>query len=377
MSTSRFPIHVFCPDEDPHLDTLQALRNEFDAKVTSIQSGLECVKSSDSKLEAKAVLLIVDDESRNVGLELCRHLKASEDEFVSEVIVLDRPTTIEEKIEIYDAGVSDLIIFPCENVELFKRVSLAIFRASHIEETALQAKSAMETAMSAIMDAGEMGSVIHFMRDSFNSRSIEHLADQIVESAIRFGLSSSVQIRTSWESINRTSSDSISPLEIQMLNALQNAGRIHQKGKRLLLNFGPISQIIKNLPEEDEYKCGRLRDHLALILEGANSRLHTLIATEEMRNLMVETNESIRSMHERQSEQKKQNVKIMDEFLEEIQGQFFSHGLTEDQETILLAMIDRYIERIFSTYEQGLKVDEEMAMIAERLKRSLEKVSTF
>jgi FixJ family two-component response regulator len=372
--SSRAQIFIIGSADNPHrVAAINALSAEFDVKRFTFSEKNELL-ALEGKVP-KAVVLILDDCIRFEGLELCSLVKSSEQFRISEVMVLDRNTTIDEKMEIYESGASDLLVYPFVDAELVKKVSLAIFRATHMEESALQAKSAMETAMSAIMDAGEMGSVIHFMRDSFTCKTIIQLADLIIESALRFGLSSSIQISTSWEAVNRTSSDSLSPLEIEMLDALQSAGRIHQKGKRLLLHFGPISQIIKNLPEEDEYKCGRLRDHLALILEGANSRLQAIVVAEEMKNIMEETNDSIRVMHQRQSDQKKQNVKIMDEMLEEIQGEFFRHGLTEEQESVLISMVDKYVEKIFSTYEAGLKVDEEMAMMADRLKRALDKAA--
>ena len=371
MTQPLIDVVVYTYDESAHAEQIvKILAQEFSVQLDFLSS--KCVLANLQKRQPKAILVLIDDSNRSEILKFCSDLKSDENTVLIELIALDRANSIQEKMEIYEAGANDLVVYPCEDVELIKKISLAIFRAKHLEESALQAKSAMDTAMNAIMDAGEMGSVIHFMRDSFNCGSVESLAELIIESAMRFGLSSSVQIRTSWEAVNRTSSDSMSPLEIDMLNALQSAGRIHQKGKRLLLHFGPISQIIKNLPEEDEFKCGRLRDHLALILEGANSRLQSLIVSEEMKNVMAETNESISALQERQASQKKQNVKVMDEMLEEIQGEFFRHGLTEEQEAILIAMVDRYVEKIFSAYEAGLKVDEEMTNVVGRIQRALD-----
>lgn len=371
MTQPLIDVVVYTYDESAHAEQIvKILAQEFSVQLDFLSS--KCFLANLQKRQPKAILVLIDDSNRSEILKFCSDLKSDENTVLIELIALDRANSIQEKMEIYEAGANDLVVYPCEDVELIKKISLAIFRAKHLEESALQAKSAMDTAMNAIMDAGEMGSVIHFMRDSFNCGSVESLAELIIESAMRFGLSSSVQIRTSWEAVNRTSSDSMSPLEIDMLNALQSAGRIHQKGKRLLLHFGPISQIIKNLPEEDEFKCGRLRDHLALILEGANSRLQSLIVSEEMKNVMAETNESISALQERQASQKKQNVKVMDEMLEEIQGEFFRHGLTEEQEAILIAMVDRYVEKIFSAYEAGLKVDEEMTNVVGRIQRALD-----
>ena len=373
MTQSRLDIVVYASPKNAQSEHIVAiLAKEFSVELLAF--GSDNLPESLVSIAPKALLVLLDDEHRASMLTACRDVKNNEETALIELIVLDRANSIQEKMEIYDVGASDLVAYPCDDAELLKKLSVAISHVQHLEESAMQAQAAMDTAMSAIMDAGEMGSVIHFMRDSFNCNSVESLAELIIESSQRFELASSVQISTSWEAINRSSSDSISPLEIQMLNAIQSVERIHQKGRVLLLHFGPISQIIKNLPEEDEFKCGRLRDHLALILEGANSRLQSLLMTEEMKNVMAETNESISALQERQASQKKQNVKVMDDMLEEIQGEFFRHGLTEEQEAILIAMVDKYVEKIFSAYEAGLKVDEEMSNVVGRIQRVLDKM---
>ena len=370
MTQSRLDIVVYASPKNAQSEQIAAiLAKEFSVELLAF--GSDNLPESLVSIAPKALLVLLDDEHRASMLTACRDVKNNDETALIELIVLDRANSIQEKMEIYDAGASDLVVYPCDDAELFKKLNVAISHVQHLEESAMQAQAAMDTAMSAIMDAGEMGSVIHFMRDSFNCNSVESLADLIIESSLRFDLSSSVQIRTSWEAINRSSSESMSPLEIEMLNAMQSVERIHQTGRRLLLHFGPISQIIKNLPD-DEFKCGRLRDHLALILEGANSRLQSLLMTEEMKNVMAETNESISALQARQASQKKQNVKVMDDLLEEIQGEFFRHGLTEEQEAILIALVDKYVEKIFSAYEAGLKVDEEMTNVVSRIQRVLD-----
>lgn len=377
MTQSCLDIIVFTFSKNAHSEQIAAvLANTFSVQLELLGGDNSAeLATLLSRSSPKAILVLLDDVNRAEMLNFCRSLRSDEEERLFELIALDRANSIQEKMEIYEAGASDLVVYPCDDAELLKKLSLAISRVQHLEESTQQAKAAMDTAMSAILDAGEMGSVIHFMRDSFNCGSVESLAELIIESGLRFDLSSSVQIRTSGEAVNRSSSESMSPLEIEMLNAMQSVERIHQKGRRLLLHFGPISQIIKNLPD-DEYKCGRLRDHLALILEGANSRLQALLMTEEMKNVMAETNQSISSLQARQESQKKDSVKIMDDLLEEIQREFFRHGLTEEQEAILIALVDKYVERIFSAYEAGLKVDEEMSNVVARIQRVLDNMDT-
>lgn len=350
------------------------LRGEFSIQVA--KSGKQAIEYCTGDNPPKVVLLDVMMPDMN-GYQTCELLKQDFTTTDIEVIFLSANNLLEEKIKGYSVGGSDYLTKPFQREELFYKVRNAITRGFQRESSVQDAKAAMDTAMSSIMDSGEQAVVVHFLRESFTCDSFEKLAKLIAECTAQFDLSNTIQIRTPLKTFEYSSSGVISPIEIELLNALQNPIRILQKDRRLFLNFGSISQIIKNLPEDEE-KVGRLRDHLALILEGAVNRIKSLLMTQQLKNLMLGVNESLLSLltvKEQQSEQKRQGIILMDDLRDEIQNKFVHFGLTEEQENILTALIENYAERSFASYEDGLKIDEELKVIADRIQQSFDRTT--
>jgi CheY-like chemotaxis protein len=349
---------------------LEHLRGDFTVSVA--ESGNAAVEICLGANPPRVILLDANMPGMD-GYQTCKKLKADPLTQCIEVIFVSANETIEERLKGYDVGGSDYLIKPILAQELCLKIRKALERQRDRESAELETQCAMDTAMTAIMDAGEQAGVVHFLRDSFACNSFEDLTSLIFDYTGQIQLSSSLQIRAPWKTYEYASSGSISPIEVNIFEAMQHSSRIIQHGKRLFLNFGVVSQIIKNLPDDEE-KVGRLRDHLAIILEGAANRIKSLIVTQQLKNLMFKINESLLRVKDQQSKQKKQGVKIMDDLVEEIQTNFINYGLTEEQEIILISLVESYAERSFSSYEDGLKIDAELKVIAEQIKHAFDKV---
>ena len=356
------PTILLVDDSPSDLELTKAIL-EKNFNVLKARSGKDALSIFSNSEEVPKVVLMDASMPEMDGYTTCKEIKKLENAQHTEIIFLSGHSSVSEKLRGYDSGASGYLTKPFQPLELIENIKLAVSRYSQKEAYELQSQCAMETAMSAIMDAGEQATVIHFMRECLISPTVEDLMTLINDSVSSFGLANTVEVRTPWGKVHSSSSGSVSPLEVELLAALSNIGKITQKGKRLILNFGEISQFIKNMPEDDPDKCGRFRDHLALILEAANSRVQSLFLVHDLKDLIIETNESINNFNEYQSRKKQNNVYIMDEMTSEIKNEFFNYGLTEEQEKILLEIIEKYSEKIFDSYEGSLKVDTELLLI--------------
>ncbi|TYL47594.1 PleD family two-component system response regulator [Marinomonas sp. IMCC 4694] len=355
--------------------------NPTDLKLSSalLSKNFNVIESSSGE-EAISVLLSGDCAPQVIildasmpgmnGYETCQIIKQNPDFAAVDIIFVSGHDSIEEKIKGYDAGASDFMVKPVQPIELIKKVNSALQHYTQFQNACTESKIAMETAMTAITDAGELSTVIHFMRESFQCTSVKSLAKLIVSSAAGFGLENSIILQTSHESIAETSGNRIPPLEYEVLSTLKNAKRIQQMGRRLILNFGTISQLIKNLPDDEE-KCGRLRDHLALILEAATSRLKAITLMNEMKIVLDCTKVSISHYQENKTIQREANVQVMDDLMIELNDNLFQYGLTEEQENVLLKMVEKYNLKTLSLYEQGDSGDQELQAIANKIAQSV------
>ena len=355
---------------DDSADDIRILMENLkqDYAVLAATSGEKALERAGQEPRPDVILLDVAMPGMD-GYETCRRLKADESTRDLDVIFVSAHDTPGEKLAGYDAGGDDYLIKPVQPDELRRKVARAIQNRDARQAITDEKKMAMETAMTALTNIGEQGVVLDFMRRSFSVGTLQELANLVAETTMSFGLESSVQIRSARALIHASSSGRVSPLEEELLTRLADAGNIRSSGARLLLNYGHASQLIKNMPEDDSDKCGRLRDHLAIVLESADARLKALEMEHALAQLVKDSNQALQNIQALQGEQKQTAMQIMDDVMKELEASFLSYGLTEDQEETLLKVVQHGIDRSLDNFEKGLQIDEQMYVIINRLKQ--------
>lgn len=302
------------------------------------------------------------------GYETCRRLKADANSRDIDVIFVSAHDTTEEKLAGYDAGGCDYLIKPVQPAELISKVKLVISNKDARLAAAAEKDMAVQTAMTAMSSASEQGVVLDFMRRSFAVKSIEDLAQLVVESTSSYGLENSVQIRASRQWVTVSSQGPTPPLEEELLMQLKDAGRLRESGARFIVNYGVVSQLIKNMPEDEERR-GRLRDHLAVLLEGAEARALSLEMDQGVAQLVADSRRALQDIQAMQTQQKQTAMQIMDNVMADLEESFMSYGLTEEQEKQMLKVVKTGVDKSLENFEQGQNIDEQLLMIVDRLEQ--------
>lgn len=302
------------------------------------------------------------------GYETCRKLKENDATKEIDVIFVSAHDTTEEKLAGYDAGGSDYLIKPVQPEELLQKIRLAIDLKEAREETSSEKDMAFQTAMTAMTSAGEQGIVLEFLRNSYELNDIAELAYLLVESVSKYDLKSSVQLRTFNNVIHFGTHAPLAPLEEELLTRLKDGGRIIEKGKRAIFNFGGVSILIKNMPDDEE-KRGRLRDHLAILFEGAESKLSSLAMQQELRGVLAESKDTLKIINVEQIAFKTRSQSIMDAMLQKLEASFLNWGLNEDQEQVLIKVVQDGVDESLEHFEKGISIDEQMSKLFSRLER--------
>jgi len=344
--------------EDVHF-IFNKLKQEYAVQIAT--TGEQAIEIASSDLKPDVILMDVEMPSMN-GRQCCQTIKETPETSDIEVIFVSAHDTTEEKLAGYDAGGRDYLIKPVQTDELLKKIKLAI--ADKEQRCAIESEKvmAMQTAMAAISSAGEQGVVIEFMRRSFEVESIQELADLVVEITSKYGLESSVQVRSLEQTVEASSRLPIPPLEKEMLFRLKGVGRLKESGSRLILNFGSFTQLIKNMPD-DEDKCGRLRDHLAILLEGAGARLQSIEMQKKLAKVVLDTKNTLSEIEIMHAEQKRTSMKIMDEVQAQQELLYLTYGLTEEQETRLSDVLKVGVSQAEANLEKGMLIDEKLCQI--------------
>lgn len=332
--------------------------------ATSGEKGLEiAIKNPQPDVILMDVMMLGMD-----GYETCRKLKENDATKDIDVIFVSAHDTTEEKLAGYDAGGSDYLIKPVQSEELLQKVRLAIDLKGVREETLSEKDMAFQTAMTAMTNASEQGVVLEFLRNSYGLNDIAELAYLIVDSISKYDLKSLVQLRTFNNVIHFGSSASLVPLEEELLMRLKDGGRIIEKGKRAIFNFGGVSVLIKNMPD-DEDKRGRLRDHLAILFEGAESKLGSLEMHQELKEVIANSKDALKVISVEQVAFKNYSQSIMDTMLQNLEASFLNWGLNEEQEQMLIKVVQDGVDESLEHFEKGLSIDEQMSKLFSRLER--------
>lgn len=352
---------------------MENLKQNFTVVVaTSGEKALELLKQP--PLPDVALLDVMMPELN--GYDLCRQIKSCPQTEQVTVIFVSAHDTTAEKLAGYDAGGEDYVIKPISPQELKAKVDLAIKNKLLRQSLQQDMDMAMETAMTAITSSGELGEVLAFFRQSFASSSGMELAQLLLNILKRYNLSASIQIRRPNETIEAGPNGTISPLETELLTRLKDQGSILEYGARLIVNYNPVSVLIKNLPLSDPDKCGRIRDNVALLVEGAQQRMHSIDILEEiqqhnqlLRKLVKDSKQNLNQIKESHHRHKTKSVSIMEGTLTQLEEAFLHLGLSEDQEAQLLALMQQNVNQSLENFAQSTDSDLFLEQLIEQMEK--------
>ncbi|GLQ30229.1 response regulator [Litoribrevibacter albus] len=347
---------------DIHL-LMENLKQEY--AVIVARSGAKAMEMAMSAAKPDIILLDVVMPEMD-GYETCRQLKNNAKTRDIDVIFVSAHDTIEEKLAGYDAGGCDYLIKPVEPLALLAKIKLAIKNSETKKEIENDKTYAVKTAMTAMSNAGEQGVVLQFLRNSFTANTRSKLLDMVADALNNFDLAYSILLGSDEQAITKSSNGDLPPLEKELLTRMSAKERIKEHRQRSIFKFGDVGLLIKNMPEDDE-KRGRIRDHIAILLEGTAVKLNSLKAGSQLAEIVEDANTALSNIEQQQRQHKETAQKIMDQVLTEIETGIHQWSLTYEQENQLIQLVQGAIEKSLSHMEQGLKIDENMHSIISRL----------
>lgn len=332
------------------------LRQYFEVQsTTSGERALEMIYSH------KPHIVLLDVNMPDIdGYEVCRRIRERDKHL--KIIFVSAYDSTSEILKGYTVGGNDYIVKPYEPIILLSKINQAI-----ADETELAGASynSANLAMEAMTSFGELGSVLTFLRSSFRTTTVEGLANLMLRTLEAYDLEACLQLRTPKSSLNFSNQGAISPIEEELLSRIAKMnGRIAESGSRMFINYDHASLMVKNMPFGDDVKMGRLRDNLAIMLEGADERLAMIaveISINDSLELAKETHQSIVSNHMALSEQN----------LEQFKSILLHMGLNTQQENDLVGAIQSGKLEINLNFEKMRDLEAQIAEVHELIRSNL------
>ncbi len=347
------------------------LKDHFE--VTTARSGEDCLEKL-AQASFDVVLLDVNLPGMN-GYEVCRHIKADFETEHIPVIFVSVNCTHEDRLHGFDAGGFDYLAKPVVKEELLKKISILM---EHQEEK-LRLKSTVEfatnTAMTAMTSAAEQGLLLQFMKSCFRCKNQKDLAMAILHTVKQFGLEGVVQIRGEYALVSRGQDGPCTPLEEAVLANVSGAGRIVTLRQRTAINYPHSTLIVKNMPTDDPERYGRLKDHLSMLMEGADARVGPLdmdcyLAAEAKRLLALVQGISgnLMDVSDKSQQLHKGYGDVFNKMMHGLEAAIPQLELNFEQENQLNSLLDDASKSYVSLADQENQVKKQLQVVADSLK---------
>jgi len=371
-------LKVFIVDDDPVLLEILGAVLDSDFYREIFSSGEDCLARI---AESPPDIVILDLTLPGIsGFELCRRLKGDWETQDIPILFVSARDDIETRLQCYEAGGEDFITKPFDPDELLSKLRVAARILGEKRNLHEQAGYAQRTAMSAMVSMGELGVVLQFLSKSFACVNAEELANTLLESMCQYDLNAAVQVRAVDRILSLSENGHDVPLEVSVLNHVRQSGRIFQFRTRCVFNYGQVTVLVNNMPLADPDRCGRIRDNVALLAEGADARMRAIEAEElaRYRRAGLEdavprvqtTLDSVQTNYRRNSMELTQ---VMIEFHEALGKSLLSLGLTEHQEESMIALANDYMQRMVASQDASLQTIGQLQELARNLEQVLKR----
>lgn len=326
-------------------------------------------------LEDPPDLILLDIEMPGMnGVDACRAMRAM-GHTQETVVFVSAHDDMATRMAAYDAGGDDYIVKPYFAEELARKVKLAESSLQARKNMALQAQFAQQTAFTAMSSMGELGLVLEFLRQSFDSGGVEQLAERVFGTLRQFGLEGLARVETDHQPRYFSSKGPCSQIEASILDHATKMDRLFQFRDRIAINYPHITIMALNLPMDDADRVGRMRDHLAILIEGASARVEAL-DSERRRNaqstgiaeILATLTQRLEGIDQAQARTRVRVAEINDRYMQDLMHAFVHLGLSEDQERLMTDMAQQSQALLTMALDDDRGQSDALRQVAARLR---------
>lgn len=347
-----------------------AIEDAFE--VRHVPSGETCLTEIGA---FKPAVVLLDIEMPGIdGYETCRRLHqlpelASPAEQPA-VIFVSGHDSLDERLQAYDSGGDDFITKPPEPAEVLRKVQAMVALVAERKQLQEEKDSVQQMAMGFLTNLGESGTALQFLRSGLACTEPDELARLTIATLREYGLCAHVQLRLPNRYLTFTESGRATPLEESVFAQTRDLDRIFQFHQRMVVNYPHVSILVNNLPTEDEDRCGRLRDHLAIIAEGCEAGVLALIRTAEietrtqqLQDTAQAVRDAITQLRSQYREQQAETRVILQQLQEGFAKELIHLGLSERQEEQMQALLSNAIDHALQLFQHGLDFDSQLGSL--------------
>ncbi|MEN9478843.1 MAG: hypothetical protein RLZZ298_238 [Pseudomonadota bacterium] len=343
-----------------------ALTGSFDLNI--FYNGADC-QAALSKKQPHALLL---DTSLPDGDAYALHQAIRDDFDTSDVYQLLLCSADEAGRA--DFVADDFLIKPFADAAFLRKISLLNKALENRQRASEQMSYAQSVAMTAMSSMGELGIVMGFMSKSFSCRTIQAVGELALSTIKQYDLDSIIYFSWDGESyIARTDGVEILPADREHIAKLRPLGRLLELNGQLVVNYDHSTILIKQMPN-DSALCGRLRDHIAMLCEGMESRVtgllmehDNLLKQQGIRYAVSEIRNSVANLHQRQLAYLAAGRDMIGQVTHDFEDTFMHLALMPEIENQLISQLVTLRQRMAELWSQPGEVEAKLQSVVTAL----------
>ncbi|NVK24635.1 MAG: response regulator transcription factor [Gammaproteobacteria bacterium] len=354
-------------DEKSYLDLYnEALKSEFNC--ISFNNAQEALQEF-AKYKPKTIILDLNLPQMN-GIEFCSALFAKEcQQSEVDIIFVSGDADLSTKLKAFDVGAADFLTKPFELKELRYKVRSSVSRKIREQALIQDVSDNQQLIYTTMEQASQYNNVMSFFKNLSHCNNTSDVSEVFFDTMSKFGLICSLSVRIPDLQYFRSDQQEMSPIERDVFDLLKDKGRIFPFTNRLIINDDHVSFIIKN-PPQDDHTLGQVRDYVAAIVEGLESKILEIFSQKGMNSAISDLADNIAHLKSGIHEHNKVINAVMSNMITEIASSFHSLEMTEPQEQFLNTLIENSTEQL--SHAESHLVDIMTGL--ERIKSNMETV---
>jgi DNA-binding response OmpR family regulator len=269
-----------------------------------------------------------------------------------------------------DFVADDFIINPIPAGVFAQKISLLTKSLDNKRRASEQMSYAQSVAMTAMSSMGELGVVMEFMSKSFTCRTIQSVGELALKAISQYDLDSVISF--SWEGesyMARSNGADIEPEDRVHIAQLRTLGRILEINGQLVVNYDHTTILIKQMPE-DSALCGRLRDNIATLCEGVESRVTGLLLEHDnrlkqqgIRYAVCEIRDSVSNLYQRQLDHLHAGRDLIGKVTDDFEETFLHLGVSHDVENQMISQLVSLRQKMSDIWSQPSEVEAKLQSV--------------
>ena len=341
------------------------LAKKFDVMTAS--SGGEALEICRQKMP-DLVLLDVNMPGMD-GYQFCEELRRTS---AIPILFLTANESLEEHLQAYDVGGSDLITKPVSADILLRKVSVAIQQYRTASALSLEKKELERMAMGFLSTASQTGTLLKFITEGVACTEYAELARMLLKATASLGLDCSVMVRHEAGAEVITDHGEATSLETSIFEHAAEMGRIFQFRRKMVVNYSRISIIVSNMPDEsvEPERTGVVRDSLAILAESAEAlavnvdgRKEAQKRAEQIQVALSSAETMLKALDEQQRGVRLDTRLLLQELVDSIEKTYSWLSTTQEQETTISGTMAASMEKILRRIGQGDELEEQIQMV--------------